>query len=443
MMLSVFDLSINVGATLNEFYFGFFRNFGETPPLTYYITLTTTESEPVHYSIEIPGLGYSDNGTIQNWLPITFPQEVVVSSINDRDHGIYLKTSSDNVNVAGFNHHTQSADSFRVSPLTRLKVEQYSYFAISIDETQSGVFKHSILIVGNEDNTTMELTVTQPVEINVDGNATALVPDTQYTFLIDRLQTVFIASVDDLTGSNIVTDKPVSVFSGHEAAKGLGGSDLDHVVEQVPPTALWDTVHYFASLANDHPDTIRILAAEDSTKVDLYCDNTLVTYFVNEGRSVYTTIPSTFYCAIYSTKKVLVAQFGHQNINEGYSGPLMIVIPGASYYSNRLEFATNPIADFDNDYFNLIVLKEYYQPERIWLLASSLTQQLSDADWVPIIVDNVTTAYGLQYPIGNYRPLVIVHTNPAALMTASVYGFNVYSGYGHSAGYNLQSSDGM
>ena len=121
----------------------------------------------------------------------------------------------------------------------------------------------------------------------------------------------------------------------------------------------------------------------------------------------------------------------------------MIVIPGASYYSNRLEFATNPIADFDNDYFNLIVLKEYYQPERIWLLASSLTQQLSDADWVPIIVDNVTTAYGLQYPIGNYRPLVIVHTNPAALMTASVYGFNVYSGYGHSAGYNLQSSDGM
>ena len=147
----------------------------------------------------------------------------------------------------------------------------------------------------------MELTVTQPVEINVDGNATALVPDTQYTFLIDRLQTVFIASVDDLTGSNIVTDKPVSVFSGHEAAKGLGGSDLDHVVEQVPPTALWDTVHYFAPLANDHPDTIRILAAEDSTKVDLYCDNTLVTYFVNEGRSVYATIPSTFYCAIYST----------------------------------------------------------------------------------------------------------------------------------------------
>ena len=435
--------SINVGGTLNEFYFGYFRNFGETPPLTYDIVVTTTESEPVFYNVEIPGLGYSDNGTVQNWLPITFPRDVVVSSIDDRDHGIYLKTSSDNVNVAGFNVQSESVDSFRVLPVTKLNVDKYTYYAISIGGTQpGGLFKHSILIVGTEDSTAMELTVTQPVEVNVDGNATTLVPNTQYSFEIDKLQTVYIASIDDLTGSKIVTNKPVSVFSGHEAARGFSGSDLDHMVEQVPPTALWDTVHYFAPLANDFIHTVRIVAAEDSTDIDIYCNDTLVSYTIDESHSVYTTIPP-LYCAIYSNKKILVAQFGHHSVFSNSGGTLMIQIPGTSYYSNRLEFTTNPISNFQDHYFNLVVLKEYYQPERIWLLTSGFIQQLNNDDWVPIIVNNVTVAYGLQYPIGNYRPVVIVHTNPAAKMTASVYGFNENSGYGHSAGYNLQTSDGM
>ena len=73
-----------------------------------------------------------------------------------------------------------------------------------------------MLVVGTEDNTTMNLTTTQPVTINVGDSATNIYPDRQYSFELNRFQTVYIATFNDLSGTKIVTDKPVSVFSGHE-----------------------------------------------------------------------------------------------------------------------------------------------------------------------------------------------------------------------------------
>ena len=61
----------------------------------------------------------------------------------------------------------------------------------------------------------MKLTVTQPVTIKVDDTDTILCR--QYSFVINRLQAVYTKSLNDLkSGTKIVTNNPVSVFSGHQ-----------------------------------------------------------------------------------------------------------------------------------------------------------------------------------------------------------------------------------
>jgi len=58
----------------------------------------------------------------------------------------------------------------------------------------------------------MNLTVTQPVTINDSDSTVDLTAGIQYSFVINRLQTVLIGSVDDLTGTKTFTNKSVSVL---------------------------------------------------------------------------------------------------------------------------------------------------------------------------------------------------------------------------------------
>jgi len=84
---------------------------------------------------------------------------------------------------------------------------------VSLDTYLSALF-----VVGTENNTMMNLTVTQPVTINIQNSTHDLLTGIQYSFVINWLQTVLIESLGHLTGTKIVTNKPVSVFSDHECA---------------------------------------------------------------------------------------------------------------------------------------------------------------------------------------------------------------------------------
>ena len=56
---------------------------------------------------------------------------------------------------------------------------------------------------------------------------------------------------------------------------------------------------------------------------------------------------------------------------------------------------------------------------------------LNTTQWVPIVVNNVTEAYGAQLMIAE-GVAEVGHSNATALMTSIVYGFGERTGYGHS-----------
>ena len=405
------------------------------------VLLTTTETYPVQYSIKVPGMDYYNNGILSagNDVIINLPISVEVGSHNDQDKGIYLTTSSGKVTVIGQSLNDHTSDTYFVLPNIILNHIPYIYYGVSVPRTTAHNYPHnsSILIVGTENNTVMKLTVTQSVTINVSNTITHLIPSRQYSFVINRLQTIYVRSLEDLTGSKIVTDKPVSVFSGHQCANiPWNVTYCSYLIEQIPPVMLWGKVYYTAPLANRSSYTIKILAAYDSTNINIDCNNTRTFYTINEGEFVNQTLSMQEYCAVHSNKKLLIVQFSHGGTEDNdYGDPMMTLVPAVDQYLNKFDFSTLHSSKF-NHYVNIIVMAQYYQPNIIHLIAGGVNRSLVTQQWVPVQVSNIIEAYATQVNISEGRTEMF-HSDPAAQMMVIVYGFSTHDGYGHLGGFNL------
>ena len=420
--------------TGNDYYIGFFQNSNGGSVSLY---LTNTGSLDLSYTIEAPGVGYYTSGTISGTGSkiVSLSSSLVTGSYNDQDKGICLKTNSTNVVVIGQNDVSRSSDTFLALPTVRMFSTHYIYYGISVS---SGRYDNVVLIVGTEDNTMMNLTATQSVNVKINDAVSSLTSGSQYSFIVNRLQTVYIGSSSDLTGTRIITDNPVSVFSGHECGYvlSLSSSYCDHLIEQIPPTTYWGKTYYIAPLQGRSAYTIRVLAAYNSTEVFMDCNNARNSYAINAGNSF--TVTYQIYCAIHSNKEILVAQY-----SPGYSydyrtgDPMMMLVPATVHYSNEINLST--ISSGYSDYINIIVLKEYYQPSMMYWIRGGVKRSLQSQSWNPITFNQVTEAYYTQLSVSN-GPVTIVHTTSNALISAVVYGFGYREAYGHSGGLSTQKN---
>ena len=364
------------------------------------------------------------------------PDNIEVSSFNDQDKGIYLTASSNKITVIGQNLGSSTSDSFLALPIIQLD-DTYVYYGVTVPRTSvhSEQFDSSILIVGTENNTMLKLTTTQSVSVAVGSAVTYITAGREYSFMINRLQTFYVGSLEDLSGTKIVTDKPVSVLSGHRCANvPWNVAACSHLIEQLPPTALWGEVYYIIPLADKQSYTIKVLAAYNHTIVNMYCNNTIESFTLNEGGVVNKTSQTNEYCAIYSNKKVLVVQFSHggdEDIGD-YGDPMMTLVPATNQYLSNIEFSTIRHSGY-NHYVNIIVIEQYYQPNMIYLIAGGVNRSLATQQWVPIQVNNTIEAYTSQVIIPE-GVAQIFHTDSLAQMMTIVYGFVRHDGYGHIGG---------
>ena len=382
----------------------------------------TTELQPASFYIEIPGIGYYYSATItaSNEKKVELPESAVVSSSDDQDKGIYLVISSDKVTVIG---RSNSSETFLAFSISHKCFPNYAYYLMSLGNRTLGVayYINSVLIVGTEDSTMMRLTVTQPATIKVDDTDTDLTPGRQFSFMINRLQTVYVGSVENLTEIKINTNKPVSVFSEFQKNFNI------YFTQQVPPTTSWGRVYYTTPVSFTQSNTIQVLAAYNSTNVDIYCnDIRRPLHAISEGEVNYVIINPQEYCAIHSNKEILVVQFRE------VSPFFLVFVPSTDYFSHKFLFLfenVHSVINFNYSSVNIIVLAQYYQPDMIYLISGGVNKSLDTQEWVPVKVNNVTKAYGT---IVTTQESVaeIIHTNPSALMTTTVY-----NRYGDSRGF--------
>ena len=424
----------------SDYYLGFFTNRRKGVDIS--ILLTTSDTQQVKYSIEAP-CSRSGNLSAGDVIQVKCNDvEVISSSDNFQNKGIYLTASSDKT-VIGQSLEEYSSDSYFALPIIKLD-DAYVYYGVSVPIAQgvNKIYDSSILIVGTENNTTVKVTTRRSININlVGGTSINLIPGTEYSFVINRLQTFYIGTFEDLSGTKIATDRPVSVFSGHRCARVPSTvKRCSYLIEQIPPTALWGNVHYVAPFAKKNLFTIKIVAAYNSTIVNIYCSNRpMVSHTINEGEFI-NSDNETGYCAIYSNKEVLVVQLSHGGNDDGtFGAPMMTLVPDTNQYLNKFESSTIITAEGVNytHYVNIIVMEQYNQPNMIYLIAEGVNRSLDTEQWVPIQVNNTIEAYATQIENITQGMIQIFHTNAKAQMMTFVYGFAQHDGYGHIGGIHI------
>jgi len=411
---------------------GFFKNWDRNVDQLS-LVLINTISQPIQFIVEAPGVGFFRTGVISDDsdFVLTLPSDLTVISTADDNKGIYLSISSDTTVVFGQNEKTATSDTFFALPYKR-STDPTMYYGMSLPGHDPSL-QSAILIVGTEDNTSMKLTIRGGTAATT-GNT--LNTGREYSFVINRLQTFYITSTGDLTGTKIVADKQISVFSGHEGAQIPQNNFCcwDILVEQVPPVTSWGRIFYTMPLATRFSYTIKILASLNFTNVEIFCNGSIESISLNEGQHYNKTLSRQERCAIHSNQPILVVQFSHSGGEEGdgHGDPMMMIIPATFQFTNSFSVSTirNPSQSDYQHHINIIVIAQYYQPDMIYLILRGRNTSLNTQEWVPIRVDGATEAYSTHVTISE-GVAKIFHTDSMALMAVNIYGFANIDSYGH------------
>ena len=162
----------------------------------------------------------------------------------------------------------------------------------------------------------------------------------------------------DLTGSQVQTDKPVAVFSGHSCAQVPTGTTFcDTLIEQMVSNDRLSSEYLLtasdgASLATNGSDLVRVIATADNTQVTV---DGVVVATLNAGEVHQFLLPAGDGAEVEASAPVMVAQYltggGGNNTD-----PAMSLVPGSDTWLDSYRLAT-PSGDqaFDVNYASIVI----------------------------------------------------------------------------------------
>lgn len=116
------------------------------------------------------------------------------------------------------------------------------------------------------------VTITPSVRTLAGPNLPAMEAGETHSFVIWPYQVLSLKSDSehgDLTGTEILSNHPIAVFTGHESAPSSDKCCTDHLEQQLYPVTRWGKKYIAAKSMprNVEPDYWRVLASQDNTKV--------------------------------------------------------------------------------------------------------------------------------------------------------------------------------
>ncbi|MEZ4919132.1 MAG: gliding motility-associated C-terminal domain-containing protein [Saprospiraceae bacterium] len=328
--------------------------------------------------------------------------------------------ANDLVSVYIHQYHSLRSEATVVLPIETLGTE---YFALTYRgvNIQGTVYPSEMLLVGTEEGTVITITLSA----NTLGGRQA---GSTFTVVLNEGETYQIQGdreSDDLTGTHVVSDKPLAVFAGARWTEVPTGCNArDNLLEQMYPVHTLGKQFVTVPNAAVLYDVFRILAVEDQTAVTVYGSNT-VDYMLNAGEFVeYNHKIATY---IVSNKPISVAQYSIGNECNGHSvgDPAMVMLNSIEQIRDTVTLYNSSFEEITENYINVIT-------------------RTVDADL--ILVDGLPlSSYGVNtLEVGgnadfSYARLA-VDAGPHTLISegcgliATAYGYGVVESYAYSGG---------
>ena len=464
--LDVDEETVNQANAGNEFYLGFFQNrntincaANNYPPV---IWVTTLEATPVSFVITThdgtlySGMVCPDSATYVSTALDLIVSESAPVTISERFKGIRIKAEHNRkIVVFGQNEELGSNDAYVALPVVHLPfVMSIEYILVSVygDSGFTARMRRSVgLVIGTENDT--EVTIVPNVVITHNlapfGSFIPGLPKRFNTITIQKYQTLYLqVQGGDISGTRIITNKPVSVFSGHECAEvPVNSYACDMLIEQLPPTYTWGTEVVTIPLATRANDMIKIIASQHSTTVSVtYTDyvngsvTPISTFSLNSGQFKELTVGD--YAMIKSNHPIAVFQISRSGYTDNNlkSDPFMLMVPSRKQYLNSYTITTAP---FQHDlegripnlvaythYINIAVPVEFFNTNQI-----TVNGRATDISaFQPIRFSNSRIwGYGAQLKL-EPGVHVVKHLNHKAVLSVVVYGFAYQMSYGYCGG---------
>lgn len=385
-------------------------------------------------------LGFNDSGQFTNshQNEKISPQSFHV--VSDKDITLYAHSQS-----------VMTSDAFLVLPSESLGTE-YIVLTYKSDGSGTGTFVNTsstpsqFAIVATEDSTSITIIPSTRTHSN-NLNTQRIILNRGNVYLVQ-------AKIDqsnwfsDLSGTEIISNKPISVFAGHQRTTlplnpTASSPSRDFICEQMPPIKSWGKNALLipypqpSNVTNRDNDLFRIIAAYNNTEI--YINNQLVKT-LRKGEVFEDNLIEP--ALVTATAPILVAQYKKtaqlQSI-QSLSDPFMMIIP--------------PIEQFDN-FYRFINIQAYEWDEDYQRWMKVYTEQYLTV----VIPGNAISGLqlnGSSVPAANFKPIPntdyyyawLKMNDGASVITANepfgiyVYGYGVANSYGYFGGMNFRKLD--
>ena len=431
-----------------NFYIGFMKNYLSYQTTTYLQLIISAEgNSSVDFSVETFG-GVLYNGTTTNTSPVivNLPTSLLVNSAAyiHRNKGVHVYTTGQGfISVLVTSYKPGTAGDYLAYPCQNFSAgAPYEYYIVSTDSLVSAL-ESVFLLVGCEDDTTITITPTQTVDIPKDTQRssifTSIPSGTNHQILLNKMQTLLIGkSSTDLTGSRIVSNKPLTVISGHECGNVASKSPCEHLTEQITPTSTWGRKFLLVPFGGrDIGQYYKIVTSQSATTVMRTCNSVTTSQTLSSAGNFFTFFTSsTSYCFVVSNKPILVSQLGiGRSRYPSLGGPMISTLPSLNQFTNRYSFFSLR-RNYNIFYISVIVLAQYYQPKSI-----RLDDQLISCSWNAIYNNKgVIVGYACHKSVTGGVTHFVSHDNHNGRLAVLVYGWSGTIGYEYLAGLRLKSS---
>ena len=396
-------------------------------------------NSPTQFSVETSsGVLYKGTTTATRPVTVNLPLSLLTNSATYtyRNKGVHVHSiGGESLSVLAINYKSGTVGDYLAYPCQAVGSAPYEYFVVSTG-TISSSLDSEFLLVGCENDTSITITPTQSVSIPVDvQSSTSLLKTVQkgvnHQIVLNQMQTLLIKRPGaDLSGTRIISNKPLTVVSGHEC--GNVPSTLpycEHLAEQIPPTSTWGTNFLLVPFGGRNVGQYyKMISSQDGTTVVRTCNSVTTTQTLSSAGNAYTFFTnSSTYCFVVSTKPVIVSQLGIGKGLDGVGDPIISIVPSMDQYIDRCTFSSFLSSQFNIHQISVSVLPEYYQPSKI-----RLDGQPIKVTWSPIYNSGGTVVgYGCHLSVTGGAVHTVRHDNPSGKLAVMVYGWSSTSGRGY------------